>query len=356
MSIVRTIEHYEEQTFFGRHPDIYVAEAEESLWLMEHDHEFVELVLVAEGRGTHYLNGEPVLAEAGDLFAIPVGTRHIFRPPSKSAEPGNLKVWNLLLTKACLNRMAAALESGGEASFLLRLTGKRNDDCANSPSQERNGNDEGAIGLWGNDSGDCTNSPPKDSGWLYMKDRTSELRQRFRRLSALYAQYPGASDSLAIWSEALGLLSAVYRETNMEVLHGENSTDPLNGEEKSGEGAQPSEGPQLNCRPLRRPLANALAYIRANYAKRITIADAAAAAGMGERQLRRLFADWDGRSFRDCLEETRVAACCRLLAETELPIMELSQHVGYEQWKSLSRVFLKRKGISMSEYRRTRQA
>ncbi len=316
MTIFRTLEHYEEQSFFSRHPDIYMAEAEESLWLKEHDHEFVELVLVAEGRGNHYLNGKPVLTEAGDLFVIPVGTRHIFRPPSRSAEPGSLRVWNLLLTKTFVNRMAAALGSGCEANLLLRLTGEC--EYASSP-------------------------PGVDSGWLYTKDQTGELKQRFRRLSALYAQYPRAADSLAMWSEVFGLFSAVYRGTNSNAFRGENLTNPLN------------EDPQLICGPLRRPLANALAYIRTNYAKHITIADAAAAAGMGERQLRRLFTGWDGGSFRDTLEETRVAACCRLLAETELPIMELSQHVGYEQWKSLSRVFLKRKGISMSEYRRSRQ-
>lgn len=308
MTIQRTVEHYEENKYFQRHPDIYVLEAEENLWLAEHDHSFLELTLVTEGKGTHYVNGVPLQTERGDLFAIPVGTRHIFRPAARSsrAERGEkLKVLNCLIRAGAISRLSGFLQDEAAQAFLSLMTGSTADKPA----------------------------------WLRIRDDSDELRSLFARL---HADYKGSAGSLSLWSGALGLLAAVNR-------HAEIS---LGAEEERLAGARNDTSATRALSSLHpAPLSKALACMRRRYAEPLTAAIVAAEAGIGERQLARLFASRTGRTFRSHLEDIRVEACCRLLRDGQAAIMDLPPLVGYEQWKSLSRVFRSRMGISMSEYR-----
>lgn len=340
MTVQRTLEHYPESLYFNRHPDLYILEAVENLWLPEHDHDFVELVLVTEGKGTHYLNGEPLQAERGDLFAIPVGTRHIFRPEarvSRSSRGDRLKVLNCLIRKASLPRLSAFLEDERAAWFLSWLGG-------DMPGEH------GMVG--GGIGGDSTRfvndvngeSRSRDSGagerraWLRVKDDSDELRRLFSRL---YADYTGSADSLSLWSGALALLAAVYRHTALA------DGDPMTHAAPASSAASPGRNASADA-----PVRKALACMRARYAEPLTAAIVAEAAGIGERQLARLFASATGRSFRRHLEDIRVEACCRLLRDSHIAIMDLPPLVGYEQWKSLNRVFQDRIGVSLSEYRK----
>lgn len=305
MTVQRPLEHYEEHRFFGRHPDIVVMEAVENLWLAEHDHDFLEIVLVAEGRGTQYLNGVAVQVESGDVFAIPVGTRHIFRPTVKSAGTEKLKVWNCLMHRAAIRKLAIFLGEGETTEFLAWLVGESN----------------------------------AGGGWLHVKDATGELRQTFRQLFSLYAQPPGsgaASNSLSLWGGVISLLAAMLRHAS-DSLAGADDRHSRFSDDNADTG---------------KPLQEALAYMRRHCAESVTIEDAAAAARISGRQLRRLFGAATGRSFRDHLEEIRMESCCRLLRDTRIPIMDLPPLVGYEQWKSLNRVFRKRMGVSLGQYRR----
>ncbi|WP_214626592.1 helix-turn-helix domain-containing protein [Paenibacillus agaridevorans] len=318
MTVQRTIQHYMEHHFFGRHPDVYVQEAVENLWLSEHDHDFVELILVTGGRGTHYVDGVPLQAERGDLFAIPVGISHIFRPSasgsrsSRSSHGERLKVLNCLISKAALSRLSAFLGDDGIAEFLNWLSGN---------SYHDHGQDHDA----------------KRRSWLRVRDDSDELRGLFTRL---HAEYIGPAEPLSLWSGVLSLLAAVYRHADL-VEDGEIAAP--SAEAASRASSRPSAGVSVR---------KALAYMRAHYAEPLTVAVVARAAGIGERQLSRLFAAETGRPFRRHLEDIRVEACCRCLREGSVAIMDLPPLVGYEQWKSLSRVFRQAMGLSLGEYRK----
>lgn len=337
MTVQRTpLEHYAEHIFFDRHPDLYIEEAVEGLWLAEHDHDFVELVLVLEGRGTHYLNGEPVQARRGDLFAIPVGTRHIFRPDaraskaSKASKVERLKVVNGLIRKNALSRLSAFLEDRDAAAFLSWLAG----DVSSSDNLGGNG-DPFVVHAEETDL-----SRPKlgaAHAWLHVRDRSDKLRNLFVQL---HADYNGNADSLSLWSGTLGLLAAIYRYAEFP--------GGVGGESQTGPATAASAGRAAEAAPLRK----ALAFMRARYAEPLTAAVVADAAGIGERQLARLFASATGRSFLRHLEDIRIEACCGLLRDSRVAIMDLPPLVGYEQWKSLNRVFRSRMGVSMREYRK----
>lgn len=91
-SAPRTLEG---RTYWDSRFPIYVTREREQFTLPIHDHDFVEIQYVAEGRGYHYIGEERILVEKGDLFIIPIGTRHVYRPSSE-APKDELIVYNCL--------------------------------------------------------------------------------------------------------------------------------------------------------------------------------------------------------------------------------------------------------------------
>ena len=88
--------------FFTSDLPIHVNRVSESFQLQEHTHDFIEICFVAEGEGEHYIDGIHFKVTKGDLFYIPVGVSHVFRP--RSASPGRrLIVNNCIFTRACLD-------------------------------------------------------------------------------------------------------------------------------------------------------------------------------------------------------------------------------------------------------------
>lgn len=70
------------ESFFKNNLDIFVSRAKESFKLSQHTHDFVEINYVEEGSGYHYVNDRLIPIKRGDIFLIPIGTSHVFRPSS----------------------------------------------------------------------------------------------------------------------------------------------------------------------------------------------------------------------------------------------------------------------------------
>ena len=87
--------------FFTPELPICVNRAEESFQLQEHAHDFIEICIVAEGEGEHYIGGTHFKVAKGDLFYIPVGVSHVFRPRAASPK-GRLAVYNCIFTREYL--------------------------------------------------------------------------------------------------------------------------------------------------------------------------------------------------------------------------------------------------------------
>ncbi|MBP1992506.1 AraC family transcriptional regulator [Paenibacillus eucommiae] len=58
-----------------------------------------------------------------------------------------------------------------------------------------------------------------------------------------------------------------------------------------------------------------------------------------------------GMNFTDYLHELRIEMACSLLISTRMNILNVSEEAGYSSFKTFSRVFLKKKGVSPSKYR-----
>lgn len=79
----------------------------ERFTLPYHHHDFVEIHWVAEGSGYHYIGEDRLTVARGDLFIVPVGTPHVYRPASE-APKDELIVYNCLFEANLALELAAA--------------------------------------------------------------------------------------------------------------------------------------------------------------------------------------------------------------------------------------------------------
>lgn len=104
MKAKAVIEETKGELFFQPEFPIYLNRAQESFKLAEHTHDFYEICYVAEGRGFHRVQNNIIPVNRGDLFWVPPGVSHIFRPPDTS-EQSRLIVYNCIFRKDAFNRI-----------------------------------------------------------------------------------------------------------------------------------------------------------------------------------------------------------------------------------------------------------
>ena len=103
-------------------------------------------------------------------------------------------------------------------------------------------------------------------------------------------------------------------------------------------------------------LAAALEFIRENAHRPIAVADVAEAASLSRRVLERRFARHLQRTPHEQICQVRVAAACRLLARTSLPVEQVARRCGFANNSRLVEQFVPRVGCTPSAYRYQRQA
>lgn len=96
-------------------------------------------------------------------------------------------------------------------------------------------------------------------------------------------------------------------------------------------------------------LIKAISYIRHQYKSEITITDVAEQAGIGERYLRKLFAQHLNLSPLDYLNQIRVNKSIELLRNTEMSIKEICFACGFNSPQYFSRVFKQQMGVTPRE-------
>jgi two-component system response regulator YesN len=99
---------------------------------------------------------------------------------------------------------------------------------------------------------------------------------------------------------------------------------------------------------------NAIAYIRAHYAEKLTLLDVADHVYVSQWHLSKLIARYTEQSFSDLLNGVRIEKARELLADPALRIWEVSEQVGFSDVTHFSRIFKKLVGMSANEYRSER--
>ena len=93
-------------------------------------------------------------------------------------------------------------------------------------------------------------------------------------------------------------------------------------------------------------------YIGAHLGEEITCASMAKLVYLNADYLARLFKKEVGMSIGAYLHECRIQEAKKLLLQAELPINEVAQRVGYDNFSYFSYLFRKRTGVSPNEYRK----
>ncbi len=96
----------------------------------------------------------------------------------------------------------------------------------------------------------------------------------------------------------------------------------------------------------------AIAFIEANYDKDLNMAVVSNEISMNYSLFSFAFKQFTGSNFVTYLRDIRIAKAKKLLAETDMKIIEISQQVGYDNEKHFMKVFKSVCGVSPSEFRK----
>ena len=99
----------------------------------------------------------------------------------------------------------------------------------------------------------------------------------------------------------------------------------------------------------------ALAYIQANYDKDLNMAVVSNHVSMNYSLFSYAFKQYTGQNFVSYLKELRMNEAKRLLAGTDMRVIEVSIRVGYENEKHFMKTFKSQNGVSPTEYRKNMQ-
>ncbi|MFC4302260.1 AraC family transcriptional regulator [Cohnella boryungensis] len=100
---------------------IYVNRASEDFNSLMHNHDFIEFAYVVEGEGFHHLENQVQQVRKGQLFYIPIGTRHVFRPISADPTKHPLSVCNCVFSPKLIDELYPFVSDPGLASFIQAL-------------------------------------------------------------------------------------------------------------------------------------------------------------------------------------------------------------------------------------------
>ena len=101
---------------------------------------------------------------------------------------------------------------------------------------------------------------------------------------------------------------------------------------------------------LSAPVGGAVAYIRENYCRQMTLESAADFVGISPNRLSRLFVEETGRGFSDYLIEFRIEKAKELLSMSGATIKQVSVTCGYSDPNYFSRLFKKVTGLTPTAF------
>ena len=99
----------------------------------------------------------------------------------------------------------------------------------------------------------------------------------------------------------------------------------------------------------------AVDYIKQNYNKNLNMAVVSNEISMNYSLFSYSFKQYTGSNFVNYLKNLRVEEAKRLLAGTDMRVIEISQEVGYDNEKHFMKIFKSTCGVSPSEYRKNMQ-
>ncbi|WP_138754283.1 AraC family transcriptional regulator [Paenibacillus sinopodophylli] len=119
------VETYRGEHYFQNNQLLYINRAAESIMSPYHDHDFLECAYIAEGSGYHHIGDQVHKVRKGQVFFIPIGTPHVFRPVIASKTNNPLSVFNCVFSPMLLHKLAAFASDYRSVQFIVDMEGGR---------------------------------------------------------------------------------------------------------------------------------------------------------------------------------------------------------------------------------------
>lgn len=162
------------------------------------------------------------------------------------------------------------------------------------------------------------------------------MRRLFQRINCLPHQQPPGFE---------GQISALIHQIATDLF--------TQKAKKKARGLGPSASKSREYLLVNAPLAvkKALDRIQVAYHRRLSVSEIVATSGVSRSHLYTLFEKHLNKSPMSCLCDYRIHHAKELLAHTNLPVKNISVHVGIEDANYFSRLFLRKIGIGARQYR-----
>lgn len=265
---------------------------------IEHVHDFIELVYIVQGQGTHRINGTNYPLQTGDVFVIMPGESHHF-PDVKDY---NLEIVNCLFRR---DMVPAHLPPGQEAWAELPYI---------RPFYR------------------SSEAPPRKLS-LTSSESTEVLNRLEEMLLELKACAVGANVIVAqLLVHLLIRLSRVSLHQAPEI----SATVSL----------------PVNHEILVRRVND---YLEKHFHQKLSIEELARVFAISTRHLSRVFRQQTHKSISESLQQIRIERAKQMLAETNRTVESISSFVGFNDSSHFNRSFTKFTGCSPGRYRRESQ-
>ncbi|WP_110933743.1 AraC family transcriptional regulator [Paenibacillus bouchesdurhonensis] len=278
--------------FFEDDFPIYLNREVEAFHLREHVHDFVELCLVEEGQGHHYIDKKSYPVQKGDIFLLPVGTVHVFRPVSaKSSHP--LVVCNCIFKLEALQELLGSFQPGSPLYDMLTRTSAGEGGC-----------------------------------WYQFRDKHNRLHQLFNEA---YIEYYNRGSNYRVLIRSLVLQIFI-------------TLDRLARETATSSYIEPST---LKADRMQ----EALQILQDRYQEHLTLEMMAEKSFMSVRQFQNMFKQATGKTFNRYVQHVRILKSCELLVHTDWSVAQIAEEVGYSDMKFFHALFRKITGETPLRYR-----
>ena len=257
-----------------------------------HAHDFIEIVYIASGRGTHIVNGDEIEVFGGDLFLINQNIVHEFVP----GEGATLLVYNYVFEPLLIGS-----EFGGSKDFVdvayKYLIHSMND------------------------------SHPSD----YIRIKGLKGHQIERVLFDMHSEYYAKKGGYVqvIKAQLITLLIYMFRQFKDDSDQKQNS-------------------------PVYKRLIvdSAVSYLKAHYNEDVKCDVLAQKAYLSKNYFSVMFKEVTGMTIIAMLQNIRVNVACNLLEGGALSVADVALAVGYSDLKYFYSLFRKMRGMTPAEYRK----
>lgn len=299
---------------------LHIAEVQQEE-IVEHSHDFFEMVYVRRGRGWHIIDGERYPIQAGDLYAISPGEAHGYQPHSGES----LHITNILWMPALVD--SALRGSTREKKSRLRMPQTLGVDDASTLADASTL--EGARRLLYVEP--MLRRETRFAHRLHLSGRTAYRVELLIDEMKREQQMTEPGRELLqrhLFCALLVLLSRAYDKQRSKT-------------EKSSRAASSQE----------KIVARAIEFLEENYMQPLRVADVAAHVALSPSRLSHVFKENTRRGVNEYLHELRVAKACAALLETELTIGEIAADAGYSDARFFHRMFRRYTGCNPTQYR-----